>query len=189
MKNQVIIDNKKIEYTIRVSKRTRRVSLSIYGDGSIVITAPKNINQNLVNKFITSKAPWVIKKLEYFKNNPRPVSAKGSQEDYTSHKTRALILAKERVKYFNNFYGFKFNRISIRNQKTRWGSCSRRGNLNFNYKIILLPAKLADYIIVHELCHLKELNHSLKFWSLVAAKIPDYLELRCQLNRGGISLI
>ena len=94
----------------------------------------------------------------------------------------------ERVDHFNTTYKFKFNRINIKNQKTRWGSCSNKGNLNFNYKIVLLPERLADYIIVHELCHLKELNHSKKFWNLVAKAMPDYPQIRDELNKGGMYL-
>ena len=79
-----------------------------------------------------------------------------------------------RFEYFNKFYSYKWNRIFIKNQKTRWGSCSKRGNLNFNYRIALLPPEAADYIIVHELCHLKEFNHSRNFWKLVEQQIPNY---------------
>jgi len=112
----------------------------------------------------------------------RRVSLKGVKKDYLKFKEQALVLAQERLTYFNQFYGFKFNRVSIKNQKTRWGSCSKKGNLNFHYKIALLPERVADYIIVHELCHLKEFNHSQNFWNLVAQSFPDYLSLRNQLK-------
>jgi len=90
------------------------------------------------------------------------------------------------VEYFNAMYGLRCNRITIRNQKTRWGSCSRKGNLNFNYKIALLPQRLADYIIVHELCHLGEFNHSRKFWALVAQTMPDHVDLRKELKKNRV---
>ena len=105
------------------------------------------------------------------------------RRSYLKHKETARALAFRRIEHFNNFYGFKVGRISVRNQKTRWGSCSKKGNLNFSYKIALIPARLADYIIVHELCHLKEFNHSKRFWALVAKEIPDYLEIRKQLKK------
>lgn len=104
---------------------------------------------------------------------------------YQENKDKALWIVKDRIEYFNTFYNFKWNRIVIRNQKTRWGSCSRKGNLNFNYKIALLPPESADYIIVHELCHLGEFNHSQKFWDLVAKTIPDYLTIRKDLRKNG----
>ncbi|PIP23438.1 MAG: hypothetical protein COX90_01110 [Candidatus Nealsonbacteria bacterium CG_4_10_14_0_2_um_filter_38_17] len=70
----------------------------------------------------------------------------------------------------------------MKNQKTRWGSCFKKGNPNFNYKIALLSQRLADYIVVHELCHLGELNHSQKSWNLVAKAVPDYPEIRDELK-------
>ena len=93
-----------------------------------------------------------------------------------------MKLATERIAHFNKEYGFVFKKISIRNQKTRWGSCSKTGTISFNYKIALLPPQLRDYIIVHELCHVGEMNHSRRFWALVARTIPDYASLRKELN-------
>lgn len=102
---------------------------------------------------------------------------------YLKNKESARQLVKSRLEFFNQHYNFEYNRIAIRNQKGRWGSCSNRKNLNFNYKIVLLPKELADYIIVHELCHLKEFNHGEGFWNLVEEKIPNHEELKKQLNK------
>jgi len=99
-----------------------------------------------------------------------------------AYKLRALEIARQRIAYFNAFYQFPVNKITVRNQKTRWGSCSKKGNLNFNYKIALLPQSLSDYIIVHELCHLKEFNHSKNFWNLVAKTIPNYKHIKKQFR-------
>ena len=101
---------------------------------------------------------------------------------YLSHKELALEIAKTRIAYFNQFYGFKVNKIFIKNQKTRWGSCSKKGNLNFNYRIATLPEAMQDYIIIHELCHLGEFNHSKNFWKLVAKTIPDYKNIKRQFK-------
>ncbi|MDP2944335.1 MAG: M48 family metallopeptidase, partial [bacterium] len=84
--------------------------------------------------------------------------------------------------HFNRFYNFKYRRISIRDQKTRWGSCSRTGNLNFSYRVLELTPAAADYIIIHELCHLREFNHCVRFWALVAKTVPDYVRLRRELR-------
>ncbi|MEK7523477.1 MAG: M48 family metallopeptidase [Patescibacteria group bacterium] len=108
-------------------------------------------------------------------------------KNFLEHKEQARRLAKERIEHFNKMYQFEFNRVSIRNQRTRWGSCSSKRNLNFNYKIALLPLPLADYIIVHELCHLGEFNHSKKFWELVAKTIPNHREIRKVIRKNGIS--
>lgn len=96
------------------------------------------------------------------------------------HRARLLILT--RVEFFNNVLNLKIGRISIRQQRTRWGSCSSKGNLNFNGHLINLPLELVDYVIVHELCHLKQLNHSPAFWALVEDILPNFRHLRRQLK-------
>ena len=102
--------------------------------------------------------------------------------EYKKYKDQALALAQRRLAEFNLFYGYQIGRVSIKNQKTRWGSCSKKGNINFNYRIATLPDRLADYLVVHELCHLGEFNHSQQFWDLVAKTIPDYRERRRELR-------
>jgi predicted metal-dependent hydrolase len=99
-----------------------------------------------------------------------------------SMKAKALV--HERLAFFNQHYGYSINKIAIRNQKTRWGSCSSKGNLNFNYKIIYLPPEAQDYLIVHELVHLKEFNHSKRFWDLVLETIPNCKEIGYNLKHG-----
>lgn len=93
---------------------------------------------------------------------------------YTEHKERARALIHERLEYWNAFYGVTYGRVAIRDQRTRWGSCSRSGNLNFSYKLYFLPLPLVDYVVVHELCHLIEFNHSAAFWEQVARAVPEY---------------
>jgi predicted metal-dependent hydrolase len=87
-----------------------------------------------------------------------------------------------KIKKVNSFYKFRFNKIFIKNQKTRWGSCSNKKNLNFNYKIVFLPDHLIEYLVVHELCHLKEMNHGKKFWRLVEQMIPHYIDAQKELR-------
>lgn len=107
---------------------------------------------------------------------------------YLKYKEVARGIVHRKLEEFNKIYNFKYNKISIKNQKTRWGSCSRSGNINFNYKIALLSDRLADYIIVHELCHLGEFNHSKNFWNLVEKTIPDYEQRREELRKKGYEL-
>jgi len=131
------------------------------------------------------KVDWILKKLTGMKSvDPR--LATQSRRTYLANKERARQFIEQRLDLVNQKYGFQYNRISVRNQKTRWGSCSKDGNLNFNYKIIFLPQRVADYIIVHELCHLKEMNHSKRFWGLVAESFPDYKKLKKELTRSGL---
>ena len=103
---------------------------------------------------------------------------------YEKYKEEARRLVHERLAYYNSaFYQYPYGRVSIKNHKTRWGSCSSKGNLNFNYKIVFLPQHLADYIIVHELCHLGEFNHSAAFWKLVERADPEYRKHRIELRK------
>lgn len=188
MKKKIELHKKKFEYTLRVSNRARRVRLAIYCDGNFIVTTPRDVSDNIIDQFIIKKSQWIIDKIEYFKNISGKIFTKGSKKDYGEYKAKAFSLAQKRIDYFNLIYGFKFNKINIKNQKTRWGSCSRKGNLNFNYKIAIISERLSDYIIVHELCHLKEFNHSQKFWNLVAKAMPDYLEIRNELRKNEIRL-
>ena len=95
----------------------------------------------------------------------------------------ARTLVQSHLSRANAHYGFVYKKVFIRNARTRWGSCSSRGNLGFNYRIVKLPPELAHYIVVHELCHLKEFNHSPKFWALVAQTCPNYRQARRLLRR------
>ena len=186
--------SEKIPYTTKKSKRAKRIRLSVYGDGSVVVTLPQKIRGSIAEEFIEEKKAWILKKISLYKQfaNTNVTSAlysKSGRKDYLKHKEVARLLVVERVEYFNKIYNHSYNKIFIRNHKTRWGSCSSKGNLNFNYKILFLPEALRDYVIVHELCHLKEFNHSKDFWSLVSVTISDHSEVRKKLMTHGLSLI
>lgn len=183
MQKSIKLQNKKVEYTLKVSKRARRMRLAIYCDTNFVVTAPTNTSSSIIEQFLIKKSQWILDKLNYFGSFSKSLIIKNTEADYLKYKQQAQILAEKKVSEFNNIYGFKFNKINIKNQKTRWGSCSKKGNLNFNYKIALLPDKIADYIIIHELCHLKEFNHSQKFWNLVSMAIYNYLDIKNELKK------
>jgi hypothetical protein len=153
----------------------------------MVITLPRFLPERFALNFLNCKADWILKKLAYFRVKKTSVNfhpkLRSSKLDYKKQKNAALALAKERLEYYNQFYGFNYRKISIRNQKTRWGSCSRNGNLSFNYKIIYLPQNLSDYIIVHELCHLSQFNHSRAFWDLVGKTIQNCKKARKEVRQ------
>ncbi|MFC1687090.1 M48 family metallopeptidase [Patescibacteria group bacterium] len=188
MTRNISFDNKNISYTLRKSKRVRRMRLAVFVDGSVVVTTPYNLRENIAEKFIREKSRWLFTKLDYFRQFKLKPVARHSQGSYLKSRDDSYRFVIERVQHFNNEYTYPFKRVSIRNQKTRWGSCSKKGNLSFNYKITSLPPRLADYIIVHELCHLKEFNHSKKFWSLVGQTFPDYKEIKKTLKQYSLSL-
>ncbi|MAZ29808.1 hypothetical protein CL655_00805 [bacterium] len=101
---------------------------------------------------------------------------------YQAHKEAARALVEARLAHYNQHYQLEWGRVAIRNQRRCWGSCSSLKNLNFNYKILFLPPHLQDYIIVHELCHLKEMHHGPSFWALVAEQVPAYQMYRTELR-------
>lgn len=174
--------DKKISYKLKRSKRAKRMRLAVYCDGSVVITSPFGIQQSIIEKFITDKKQWVWDKIQFFKSVDSKAIRTFSDKDYLENKDEALTLVHERVGFYNKVYRFSFNKIFIKNQKTRWGSCSKKQNLNLNYKIVFLPEKHQDYIIVHEICHLKEFNHSRNFWALVEKALPNYLDIKKELR-------
>lgn len=127
-------------------------------------------------------------KLIFENNELRIVSPQGSKIDLKKLyeiwlKNFAKRYLPERACQLAGKYGFIINKVSVRNQKTRWGSCSARGNLSFNYNLVQYKKEIIDYVIVHELCHRKEMNHSKKFWLLVEKFCPDYKILRKELKK------
>lgn len=170
--------NTNFTYTLRTSRRVRKLRLAIYATGECVITKPKYVTEGMVKVFIQKHLSWIAKKLEQIKLRPQLTYG-----DYQDYKAQAYNLAMARLNHFNAVYNFNVGKVSVRNQKTRWGSCSKKGNLNFNYKIALIAPELVDYVIVHELCHLQEFNHGKKFWELVAKTIPDWRERRKELKK------
>lgn len=182
MNKKIKIKNKSIEYTLRRRRGSRSMRLAIYPDGAFVVTAPKWYPVYVIKRFLKEKADWIFEKLKDVDFKALADKKKAEGSNYKKQKEPARIIIAERIKFFNQFYNFEYKRVSIKNQKTCWGSCSRKGNLNFNYKIINLPEELRDYIIVHELCHLRELNHSKRFWEIVANTVPDYKLLRNKLK-------
>ena len=173
-----------LAYTLRRHHRAKHVRLAISGDGKLVVTAPRRVSILFIEQLLRERATWIKATIAKVKKNPRPYSFVGTPAELKKFKSSALRLAKTRLIYFNEVYGFKLGEIGIRNQRTRWGSCSSTGRINFSYKICLLPPHLADYIIVHELCHLGEMNHSPKFWALVARTQPEYRKLKHELHYG-----
>jgi len=190
MKRQINLYNRVVDYSIHRSKRAKRLRLAVYCDGSFVVTLPKNFPENKIEKYLISKSQWIISKLDFFNELNKKQRIPTEKSGLSVYKKDALDLVNERLNYFNaKFYNYKFNQIKIKNQKTLWGSCSKKGNLNFNYKIIFLTPKTRDYIIVHELCHIKELNHSRKFWNLVSIAIPNYPKIVNEVRNKGLDLI
>lgn len=182
MERTIKLKEKSISYLIKKSNKAKRMRIAIYCDNSVVVTVPRNITENFVENFLVEKTDWLLGKIDFFSQIKNSYILKLEKGDYLKNKEKAFLLIFERVRHFNKIYGFKYNKIFIKNQKTRWGSCSVKKNLNFNYKILFLPDNLRDYIIVHELCHLGEFNHSRRFWNLVGKTFPNFREVKNQLK-------
>lgn len=171
-----------IPYTLRTTRLTRKIIISITPDGSVRVSRSPRISIRDVEKAMEEKYDWIMVKIKDQVLRPKKLLSHYSAKDFTENKGKARALVIERLAYFNVFYKHRIGKIYIRNQKSRWGSCSGRGNLNFNYKIVFLPKELQDYLIVHELCHIQQMNHSETFWKLVSQTVPEWKSLRAQLQ-------
>lgn len=175
---EIEIENKKINYTLKKSKRAKHVILNVGCDAKVSVTIPWHSSEIWADTFIQKKSNWLFGKIKYFKTEGRSLIPGPDQRDYLKNKKLAQEIVEKKLKRFNAFYNFSFGKVTIRNQKTRWGSCSKKGDLSFCYRVIYLPDELSDYIVVHELCHLKEFNHGRDFWRLVEKTLPDARKLR-----------
>ena len=180
---KVFVHNEiELPYTVRSYRGSRRVRVTVSGDGAVRVSKPARVSFARIEVFMSQQFEWIVNKVEEFKKKPQKLLGHYSRKEFEENKEKARILVLDRLTYFNQFYNYKISRVAIRTQRGRWGSCSSKGNLNFNYKIVFLPPELQDYIVVHELCHLGQMNHSRKFWDLVAQQVLGYKERRKELR-------
>ena len=168
---------------IRSDRRT--LAIQILTDGTVVVRSPRRASQDRIRAFVESKSAWIEK---HNKTDFAPAQ-KLTPEALRQLTDRAAQVIGERVSFFAPIVGVTYGRVTIRHQHTRWGSCSGKGNLNFNCLLLLAPEQVLDYVVVHELCHSKELNHSPAFWAEVKRVLPDYEESRKWLKQNGAGLI
>ena len=140
MQKEIILKNEKIPYTFRKSRRSRCMRLTIRNDATLVVSVPWRLSEEIAMRFVKEKADWILTKIKHFQDKESSLPP-ATRKDYLKYKKLAREIAEKKLKYFNEFYGFSYGRVSIRNQKTRWGSCSKVGNLNFSYRIIYLSEK------------------------------------------------
>ncbi len=166
-------------YTIKQSHRARRVRITV-ASGQVVVTVPTGTSSALVERWIQEKAEWIRTMVLKTKDTAPVISPKKQYVQYR-HRAEAFIVRK--VRHWNAIMHCDYTRIVVRNQKTRWGSCSKTGTLSFHYQLFFLPEALADYVVVHELAHLKEMNHSAQFWREVGKILPDFAPRRAALRK------
>lgn len=181
---KIILGGKEVEYELKESKRASKMRLCVFFGGILQVVIPHGFPIKKMEKFIYEKSDWIFEKIKIMeKKKFNPIFHKHSKFEYKKKKREALKIVEKKVEEFSKIYGFSYGKISVRNSKSRWGSCSAKKNLNFNYKVMFLPEELLDYIIIHELCHLKEMNHSVKFWDLVSKIAPNYREIRNKMKK------
>lgn len=168
-----------------IRSRRRTLALEVREDGEVIVRAPLYSRKAEIDAFVKEHENWIITKynLMITKQNSKPEHVFPKPEEINAAQlNRIKAKFAERTAYYAGLINVTYNGITVRNQKTRWGSCSSKGNLNFNYRLYYMPAELMDYVIIHELCHRKYMNHSKEFWDEVSRYCPDYAAKRRKLK-------
>lgn len=184
MEKKISIDEKEICYNLKRYKGQKRINMHIRDDGLLVTASPR-VSVREIESVLQKNAVWIVKNLKHHAH----LSKVTFDPKVIAHiKKNLLPKIEAKIEFFNYYYKYPFKSVTIRNQRSRWGSCSSNGTLSFNVHLATVSDKLLDYVIVHELCHLKEMNHSDAFWALVARTIPDYKECRKALRKKSLHL-
>lgn len=180
---------KKNVQIIRSNRRT--LALEISATGEIRVRAPYLVAERDIQKFVETKSNWIEKHLEKIERDKDVLESEGefSEEEIKKLVKLAKQVIPEKVSYYARIMNVTYGRIAIRKQRSRWGSCSREGNLNFNCLLMMAPPEVLDYVVVHELSHRLEMNHSTRFWSQVEKVIPNYKAPRKWLQEHGNELM
>ena len=165
--------------------RSKRKSLAIYvrRDGRVEVRAPFRTSRAYIDGFVSKKLDWIENtrnKLAVRQTAKKTIRLTAEEE--ARYKKQAKAYLQQKCRCFSEIMGLRHGEIRINRAKTRWGSCSRRGDINFTYRLLFAPEELIDYVVVHELAHLKEMNHSKGFWSVVEQTMPDYKARRKRLR-------
>ena len=170
---------------IRSSRKTLTIQIK---DGRVIVRAPMRASARDIRSFVEKNAEWIAKHLAAYEARERSAYKLSEAELKTLYKKAAEIIP-ERVEHFAPLVGVRYGRITIRCQHTKWGSCSSKGNLNFNCLLMLAPPEVIDGVVVHELCHLKEMNHSARFYAEVNRVYPEYAASRAWLKEHGSEIM
>jgi len=160
------------------------MALKVESDGSITVRAPWRMPAAAADTFVENHKDWILARLKEYERI-RALKPAYTEEQRAAGKKLAKAVLAEKCRIFAERMGVSYGTITVREQKTRWGSCSARGNLNFNWKLVLMPEEIQDYLVVHELAHRIEMNHSPAFWAVVERELPDYRTRREWLKKNG----
>lgn len=174
-----------------VYSKRRTIGLEVQADGKVLIRVPEGITKKALMDFVNERQEWIVEKwfLVEIRRQRKAARPKADYEENPEveafYRRAARKKIVERTAWYAKIMGVTYGRISIRAAKTRWGSCSGEGNLNFHWKLILMPPEILDYVVVHELAHRKQMNHSALFWAEVGKVLPDYKARRAWLKENG----
>lgn len=171
-----------MEYTLVRSAR-RSLAVQIKPDGKVIVRANYRTSLQTIENFLSAKSAWIKKHLAEIAG--KPALPKFTEEEIKNFIVSAKAVIPSRVAYFASVIGVSYGKTTIRRARTLWGSCTVKGNLNFNCLLVCLPNDVCDYVIIHELCHRKQMNHSPKFWALVSQYCPEYKTRRKWLKTFG----
>lgn len=175
------------KYEIIYSSR-KTLAIQITPDGSVKVRAPKRCPKSTIECFLNEKESWILKHVNKAMQNPPVMKNLLSVQERNRYINIARDIFTQKTAYYASILNVTYGRITIREQKTRWGSCSSEGNLNFNWRLIFAPEEVLDYIVVHELAHRREMNHSQAFYAIVKSILPDYKKSQKWLRDNGRSL-
>lgn len=181
-KEELVLFNKTVQYSVRMSTRAQRMRVAVYADSDIIVTSPIDVSNEKLKQFIESKKHWISNKLDQKRHPAIKELSEGSDEHFEENKNQAETRVARKLIKWSDQLEMPYTDFTVKKHKSRWGSCSSNNKLSFNYKILFLPNELQDYVIVHELCHTVRKDHSKFFWALVAKSLPDYGKLRIKLR-------
>ena len=171
-------------YDYRVIRSDRRTAaIQITRDGAVLVRCPRRMPEAEIRRLVVSKSDWIERHLAALTTAPAEPALTAGELDELKRRARDVIPA--RTAHFAPLAGVTYGKITIRSQKSRWGSCSSRGDLSFNCLLMLAPPEVLDYVVAHELCHRLEMNHSPRFWAEVERVLPDYRVRRKWLKEHG----
>ena len=172
-----------------IRSKRKTIGIEVNVEGAVIVRAPKRVSKREIERLLKEKETWIMKSIAKMQQRKAEIESNSepslTMDGIHELANRALEYIPQRVAYYAPIVGVDYGRITIRNQKTRWGSCSGKGNLNFNCLLMLTPAEVIDYVVVHELCHRIEMNHSKAFWSEVERVLPGYKSARKWLKDNG----
>lgn len=169
-----------------IKSKRKTISIQVKPD-EVIIRAPLRMKEKEIEEFVQTKRSWIEKHLESLSEKQKLLqnTAPYTEEEIKEFIARAKEIIPQKVEFYARKIGVSYNRITIRCQRTRWGSCSSKGNLNFNCLLVLLPDEIIDSVVVHELCHRKQMNHSSKFYAEIEKVFPDYRKCHTWLKQNG----